>query len=487
MTSRSPAPARLPAIVRIACLGVALAALVACSEGARTERAVPRPNVLLLTIDTLRADYIHAYGFPHPTTPGIDALAARGLLFENAIAAATVTAPAHASIMTGRYVRQHSIGTLNGETRLEGGVTLAERFREAGYRTAAFVSNVVLRRRSGLARGFEVYDDALTQGEVNRKAYFERIAEDTARLAADWIDQQAGGEPFFLWVHLQDPHGPYTPPDGYRGRTGEVKLRMNRPLKVLRENFGLAGIPAYQRLDDLRHPGVYAGLYADELLYTDEWVGRLVARAEAVDTERGLVTLLTSDHGESMGEQGYFFQHGQATTPDLARVPFILVADGVAPGRSEVPVSHVDVAPTLLALAGLEVLPDSSGVDVRAFSDGSAGPTPRPIFCDTDGEAGVYVGDRFTRAGGPLASAREPLPGAHMQYETQQVTADRSLRPLPLDATARGLLDAYMRDRAELVLAEAMTEENIEQLRALGYLPPLDADEAGAPLEAEAD
>ncbi|MCP4906588.1 MAG: sulfatase-like hydrolase/transferase, partial [bacterium] len=139
-----------------------------------------RPDVLLITIDTLRADYVHAYGFPLEITPSIDALAERGVLFENAIAAATLTAPAHASIMTSRYVREHSIGSRNGDTRLDELSTLAESFSEAGYATAAFVSNAVLRRRIGLDRGFDTYDDELPSREQNRGNYFERIAEETA-------------------------------------------------------------------------------------------------------------------------------------------------------------------------------------------------------------------------------------------------------------------------------------------------------------------
>jgi len=207
----------------------------------------------------------------------------------------------------------------------------------------------------------------------------------------------------------------------------------------------------------------------------------VVESAESASGTRGLVTLLTADHGESMGELGYFFQHGQATTPELARVPMILVAPGLAAGRPEVPVSHVDVAPTLLALAGLEALPDSSGLDLRLLAQPEAAGVRRPIFCDTDGEAGVYLDDLYTRAGGPMASARDARPDGRMQYETQRLRPDGSPRPAPLDAEAQQALDAYMRSRVPIVLAEAMTPEHIEQLRALGYLPPRESDESDEP------
>ncbi len=141
------------------------------------------PDVLLVTVDTLRADFVHSYGFEAETTPNIDALAARGVLFETAIAASTATVPSHASIMTSRYVREHSVGPFNGATRLEGAATLAEAFRAAGYETAAFVSNVVLKARTGLDRGFDLYDDELPVGETNRGSYFERVAGDTVERA----------------------------------------------------------------------------------------------------------------------------------------------------------------------------------------------------------------------------------------------------------------------------------------------------------------
>lgn len=314
--------AQKPALAVVVPLWIAVLALAGCGVA-----DPPRPDVLLVTIDTLRADWVHAYGFERETTPRIDGLAARGVLFENAIAAATLTAPAHASMMTSRYARQHSIGTLNGETKLAGIETLAERFRAGGYETAAFVSNVVLRRRSGLDLGFDVYDDELVAGEQNRRAYFERVAADTAARALAWIEGR-GAKPVFVWLHLQDPHGPYTPPDEYRGRLGEVPLRLTRPLEVLADNTGQAGIPAYQVLGDERAPAVYAARYGEELLYADHAVGDVVDAIELHAADRGSVVLLTADHGESMGEQGWYFQHGHATTPDLARVPFIVVAPG---------------------------------------------------------------------------------------------------------------------------------------------------------------
>lgn len=467
---RGCGPARGAALV-----GWLTALVLACSGGDR-----PPPDVLLVTIDTLRADWVHAYGFGAETTPRIDALAARGAVFENAIAAASLTAPAHASIMTSRYAREHSIGTLNGETRLDGIETLAERFREAGYETGAFVSNVVLRRRSGLDRGFDVYDDELVRGEQNRKAYFERIAADTAARATRWLAER-GDAPVFLWLHLQDPHGPYTPPDDYRDRIGAWPLRLTRPLAALDANTGQAGIPAYQRLGDERRPEVYAGRYAEELLYADHQVGEVVAAIEARAGERGSVVLLTADHGESMGELGWYFQHGHATTPDLVRVPMIVVAPEVRPRRVEALVSHVDIAPTLLELAGLPALDEQSGRSLRsAIVEGEA-LAERAVFTDTDGEAAFYVLGRMTRIGGAMVGGRGEARTRPTQIQTLEWGHEGPWRVVEVDENAVQDLMRYLESSAPLVAAEAMPPEHVEQLRALGYLPPEpDPDDPGA-------
>jgi len=182
--------------------------------------------------------------------------------------------------------------------------------------------------------------------------------------------------------------------------------------------------------------------------------------------------LLTADHGESLGESGFFFQHGHATTPELARVPFIVVADEVAHAEIDTPVSHVDIAPTLLELAGLDPLPDSSGVSLAPLlvSRGALG--SRPIFCDTDGEAAVYMGDVYTRAGGSATSARPSGTVEPLRFESQRRNARGQWRPEALDEAAREVLARYVMDRAPLVAADEMDEAHIEQLRALGYLPP---------------
>jgi arylsulfatase A-like enzyme len=374
-------------------LGLSGAGLAASQAGCST--AAP-PNVVLITVDTLRADHLHVYGFPLETSPSIDALAARSALFERAISASAYTGPSHASMMTSKYPRAHSMGYSNGQLKLAPTHTLAAVFRDAGYDTAAFVSNDIVARRSGLDQGFGTYDDELPQPELHRPKVFERIAEQTTRRALAWLDNRHG-HPFFLWVHYQDPHGPYTPPAPYRDRfrlpsSGEPELN------VLTDESGFGGIPHYQELEGLRRPSEYESRYAGEIAYADYWIGQLLAQTEARSAPRPLVVLLTADHGESFGEDNVYFAHGHSTTPDVSHVPMILhLPDGTGERRAEL-VSHVDVMPTLLEAAGLAVPPDVEGLPLtRVLRKGAVIPE-RPVFCDIGYELSVYRQDEFLRA-----------------------------------------------------------------------------------------
>ncbi len=466
---------------RVALHPVVTVVAVAVLTGCGTERIANGPDVLLLTIDTLRADFVHSYGFAAPTTPNLDALAERGVLFEMALAASTATVPSHASIMTSRYVREHSVGASNGATRLEGVTTLAERFSRAGYDSAAFVSNVVLGARVGLDRGFARYDDDLPQSEANRGMLFERTADQTGARALEWLEMPRQ-RPFFLWVHLQDPHGPYKPPGEWGSLVPEVPLRPARDLPVLTVNRGRGGIPDYQALEGVRRASRYAGLYAGEVAFADHWIGRIVAAAERAGDERGIVVLLTADHGESQGEDGFFFQHGNSTTPEQARVPCVVLAEGVSPRRVKSVVSHVDVAPTLLELAGLPPLEAASGLSLAPLLRRGESLRPRSVLTDIGRELSAYADDAYVTVrvsrpdpgsgdvGSELANAIRGQQLDWQHYERTAPTGDfRKIRgQMPL---APEIVD-YLAAEVPVVPAHAMSDADVERLRALGYLPP---------------
>lgn len=228
-----------------------------------------RYNVLLVTIDTLRADRLGCYGYAGAATPVLDALAARGVRFATAIAHVPLTTPSHASILTGLTPLRHGVRD-NGDFVLPDRIpTLAEAFHDAGYRTAAFVSGFPLDRRFGLARGFDTYDDHLPHGEDRRRsAYVERPADQTTAAVRSWLE---GGtpSPWFLWVHYFDPHSPYEPPPDFAAR--------------------FAGRP-----------------YDGEVAFVDAQIGVLLALLEAKGLAPRTRVLVTADHGESLGEHGGF-------------------------------------------------------------------------------------------------------------------------------------------------------------------------------------
>ena len=423
-----------------------------------TACADTRPDVLLITIDTLRADHLHSYGFPLETSPRLDALAARGVLFERAIAAAASTVPAHASIMTSRYPREHSVGHRNGGTRLEGHATLAAIFAANGYATAAFVGNLVLDRRTGLDHGFDVYDDELNRREKSRYS-FERIAVDTVRSSLAWLATSRA--PVFLWVHYQDPHGPYAAPDAWRGRFPIAPGRDEQPLPVVPGAAGLGGIPEYQALDGLFLPSQYRARYAEEIAYADHWIGALL---DAFDARTGdPVVLVTADHGESLGERKRWFVHFFGSTPENAHVPMILRAPGVPPGRRPELVGHVDVLPTLLELAGIEPPPGHRGIALGPFLRAGQPLPERTLFCDTGREVSAYRGEGFVRV--PVREG-EPARGEAFDWRRDGVWV----------ATGQGVeLPApvvdYTRTATPVAEAPLLSPETRARLRALGYEP----------------
>lgn len=452
-----------------AVLVVVLPGLVAF-EPVPVATPAPGPSVVLITVDTLRADHLGAYGLPLAASPRIDALAAQGVLFERAIAGSSATAPSHAAILTSRYSREHSIGFRNGDTRLADVPTLAALFRDAGYATAAFVSNVVLRRGRGFETGFDVFDDDTPAREQNRSVR-ERTAAETAKAALAWLAARRE-QPFLLWVHYQDPHGPYAPPPEFRGRFQLAGRPARPPLPVLADDSGIGGIPAYQVLGDLRSPGAYQDRYIDEISYADGSIGELVAAADRAAGARGAVVLLTADHGESFGEEDQYFVH-RLTTPDIAHVPLILRAPGLAPRRVRDLVHHVDVLPTLLELCGITAPGAVSGI---ALGPALRAATPLPariVYTDIGAEVSAYSQDGFVRIRGVAAAwqlradARAALAPTGTRYawdggSAWTATDDQAVFPPEVDR--------YLRHAVAMRVAPDPSESDLARLQALGYL-----------------
>jgi choline-sulfatase len=401
-------------------------------------RAPAPPSVLLITVDTLRPD---ALGFVagRNGTPNLDALAAEGFRLPAAVSPAPLTLPAHASLLTALFPRRHGVHD-NGQVLGSGAPVLAERFAARGYATAAFVSGYPLRAPFGLDRGFARYDDALP---VGAEGWRERPAPQATAAALEWL--RSAPRPFFLWVHYYDPHDPYDPPAAFRGAGPR-------------------------------------GAYDGEVAYVDHAIGALRAGLPARD-RASLLTAFTSDHGESLGEHGER-AHGLFLYDTTITVPLVVHFPGrVAPGRSDAAVRLVDVAPTLLALAGLPPLPDVDGVSVVPLLEGRR-QAPEPAFLETQHPWTTYgwsplsavrhAGLKYVRA------PREELYDLAADPGEERDLARRSpSRAAPL----RALLERF--ERAPAAAAPASRDAAVlESLRALGYVgggPPSGPPPAGLP------
>ncbi|RMH16741.1 MAG: hypothetical protein D6696_17535 [Acidobacteria bacterium] len=433
-------------------------------------------DVLLITVDTLRPDHLGLYGYPRPTSPNLDRFFAadRAAIFERAYSTAAHTSPSVVSILSGLYPHRHRVRLffqlLPEETRL-----LPE-LLPGGFRSAGFVSNVVLTDEAlGIAERFDHYDDFVDERESQR-AYYERGARRTTDAALRWLRGRDAAERLFLWVHYIDPHGPYRPPADWRDRFDHAGRREILP----------AQISDYQR-----EPGVTDGLYYvdrydEEIAYADEQIGRLLDAWAVARPLDGTLVVFTADHGESMMEHERWFTHGYHVYEEIIRVPLMLRGVGVLPGRRAQAVSTIDLAPTVLRAVGAEVPPDMHGLDLRQPPPA----TPDRLLLATGGGggkgrtgwlAGIQGGRkgilgldehgrvresrtyRLDQDPGELSPLPAPPDDALVAHLIELAAADPDPGGVPLAARMGRELHAPK-------VAPGVSEENRERLKALGYV-----------------
>jgi arylsulfatase A-like enzyme/Flp pilus assembly protein TadD len=279
-----------------------------------------KPSVILITIDTLRADHVGCYGAQTVKTPTLDALAHDGVVFERAISQVPLTWPSHAVILTGTYPFQNGVQDFTGQPLAQQFRTVSQAFQQAGYATGAVVSAFVLDRSWGLARGFDFYDDAFAAETFEKKdaGLVDRRAGESVAHAIAWL-KKTPRRPFFLWLHLYDPHSPYDPPEPYR-----TEYRSH--------------------------------LYDGEIAYADHELGNLMSWLKQNHLYDSSLIVALSDHGESLGEHGED-EHGFFVYNATVHVPLIVkppAGSGIAAGRHGEPVETTAVSPTLMQLAGVK-------------------------------------------------------------------------------------------------------------------------------------
>ena len=304
-------------------------------------------NVILITLDTLRADHLPAYGYGGVETPYLDRFASDSVLFGNAVSHTPLTLPAHTSIMTGTYPFFHGVRN-NGSFYASDAIqTAAEIYKAAGYDTAAFVSSFVLDSRFGLEQGFDVYDDDMVDGRQKHSIFEfkDRLGENTIKRVLNWIEKRIAAKaekPFFLWVHLFDPHKEYLPPEPYFSKYAD-------------------------------------NLYDGEIAYTDSQVGRLLDKLRVEGLYEDALIFITGDHGESLGEHGEL-THSIFIYNATTWIPLIVKMPGQEYAGKNVQnlVRHIDLLPTQLEILGLNGVSEGSltgdiqGVSLLPLMEGDA-------------------------------------------------------------------------------------------------------------------
>src|SRR5712691_4838468 len=403
--------------------------------------AVERPNVVLVTLDTTRADRMGFLGSARGLTPALDALARQGTVFEKAFAQAPITTVSHATILSGTYPQFHRVNDFG--VALPASVPwLPDLLRAQGYRTAAFVGALILDPRAGLApgfdRGFETYDAGfkIKRGKEDRYATMERRGGEVVSRALAWLGQRPPG-PFFLWVHLYDAHDPYEAPEPFRSRFAKAP-------------------------------------YDGEIAYVDAQVGTLIAGLRAAELMDGTAVAVIADHGESLGEHGES-THGVFLYDPTIHVPLLLKRPGGrdAGRRVAARVSAVDMAPTLLEIAGVTAPAAIQGHSLLALSS-TPRAADRPAYAETDyprrafgwSSLAAWRGDRFLYVKAPRRELydldADPAAARNVAEERKAVA----------DGVARTLEEFRRRTASDGSgsAAPALDPQLAEKLASLGYV-----------------
>ena len=428
-----------------------------------------RPNILLISIDTIRHDFVGSYGDPTGPTPTLDRLAARGVLFENAIATSSWTLPSHMSLLTGQYPASHGVN-VDGRSLLDAKGTLAEFLSDRGYRTAGFVAGPYLHRAYGFDQGFDEYGHCVRWGEeLNEKGLVKNVigtnlrshqgvtSPATHERVVDWLTRVPGNQPWFLFVHYWDPHYDFTPPSPYdRYLDPEYSGRLTGH-GFLQDRKIAADMPPGERKRLL-------DLYRGEIRFTDGWIARLLRRiGERGERDQTLIVVV-GDHGEE------FFEHGNKghrrnLYEETLRIPMILHLPGVFDGGEVVsePVSLIDVFPTVAAL-----LPAQPSAEVMGVDLGSGSLSQRPgVVAELFGRHEALRGRRWKLI---VDNESEEVELYSLEQDPGEDTEMSGAAPDQYRRLAEILEAAdHGRHAPSLVTEAELDTATVEALRALGY------------------
>ena len=419
-----------------------------------------QPNLLIVSIDTLRADHLGCYGYTRPTSPNIDRLAKEGARLRTMICENPVTGPSFCSIMTSVPSHRHGCKR-NGLPMRWDGQTLAQILKERGYSTAAIISNWTLRKKfTMLDRGFDLYDEAFTRKRWFR-IYLNELPADKVNLQAfKWLKLRPG-RPFFLWVHYTDPHAPYT-------HHAEFDRRLLAAGKYPKK--------------DIHH-------YDSEIAFSDKHLGAFLQRFRKLGLDRNTLTVFVGDHGEAFGEHGYE-GHGRRVHEPGILVPCIFRYPGVInPGKLAGLTQTLDILPTILDVLGIKEPDGIEGMSLKEALIGRANIPERQLFSQ------AYIGfapSVLPRKSGPrrglprqlcLRDTRykcvfTPRKGKieffNLQNDPRELTDLSKTDPMLVGAYVRTLMtyfkeiDATIRKKGTTEIR--LTQEEVDRLKSLGYI-----------------
>jgi len=391
-------------------------------------------NVVVVTVDTLRPDHLHCYGYPKIETPNIDRIAHSGGLFENAVTQTPLTPPSHASMFTGLYPTSHHVRDTGSFVLEASSTTLATILQQQGWDTGAFISSAVLKKLFGLNQGFAVYDDQMPKPGKGHEFLedAERRAGDTVDRAINWLGAQSG-KPFFLWVHVYDPHAPYNPPAPFR------ETYKDRP-------------------------------YDGEIAYADHELGRLFdAISKKSPADKTLIAVL-SDHGEGLGEHGEF-SHGVFLYDSTLRIAFLLSGPGVPAGKRITPQARtIDLLPTILDLMGGKAPASVQGVSLKpSFTGKEAGATAsyaETLFPKINLGWAELRAIRTNRWKYILAPKPELYDLSQDPSETKNVIQRHAAEVQKFEAELKAIIGPHEIEKVQTTTVDSRT---LNQLRSLGY------------------
>jgi arylsulfatase A-like enzyme len=442
------------------------------SPPARAVAAGNETNVLLVTIDTLRADHLGAYGYRRPTSPRIDAFAKTARVFDQAYTYWPKTRGSFVAMLTGRLASQTGYGKTH-PLLLDFNATLASVLQEAGYETAATVDNPNVAASLGYAKGFARYRETWEERSLATEvARTEAITGDGVRFLAEARPDR----PFFLWLHYVNPHAPYEPPAPHDTAFLDAASRSGPVLRAVEGFHGGVSRPWARPGKTL---GWYVSQYDGEIAYVDSEVGRVLdALAASAVRDRTLV-VISSDHGESLGEHGYYFDHGENLFDPCVRIPLVVGGPGVVPGRSDVLATTLDLVPTVLDALKVSWPPDLGGLSLLGALRGEEGPRRDRLPGQNDRNLLGAWDARFKIVASPTEAGsryalfdRKSDPG-----ETRDAARDE---PERLRVERREL--ELFRERADAQMVrtrrllegrsgeERLSAEACENLKAMGYV-----------------